>query len=305
LIGLLLLCSWGLKNNIDCIAASFIRKPSDVLEIRSFCEQKIKELSLSNATVPLIISKIESTEGLENFHDILKVSDAIMVARGDLGVEIPLETLTAVQKEIVSQCNRACKPVIVATQMLESMQKNPRPTRAEVTDVANAVLDGADCVMLSGESAKGKYSIDSVAMQRKVVQETEMILQKKSLHLIDDFHTLSHLPNNQYGDHTKDLVSQIRSSNSSGILLLFEDEQMNVEIAKLLSKSKLFIPIFLPVGSYKTARLLSLYQSLYPLVNSTPNPTQENFCKQMQERFGKETFAKIKKNMTIFNEKSI
>ena len=146
MIGLLLLCSWGLKNNIDCIAASFIRKPSDVLEIRSFCEQKIKELSLSNATVPLIISKIESTEGLENFHDILKVSDAIMVARGDLGVEIPLETLTAVQKEIVSQCNRACKPVIVATQMLESMQKNPRPTRAEVTDVANAVLDGADVV---------------------------------------------------------------------------------------------------------------------------------------------------------------
>lgn len=162
---------WGIQNNIDYIAASFVRKASDVTEIRDYCRELIQELyptsdegggrqqqqqlSLS-VPIPSIISKIESVEALVNFESILQVSDAIMVARGDLAVEIPMETLANVQKEMVRRCNAAGKPVIVATQMLESMQKNPRPTRAECTDVANAVIDGADCVMLSGESAKGE-----------------------------------------------------------------------------------------------------------------------------------------------------
>jgi len=154
---------WGIQNNIDYIAASFVRKASDVTEIRDYCRELIRELypeggrQLSPPVpIPSIISKIESVEALINFESILQTSDAIMVARGDLAVEIPMETLANVQKEMVRRCNAAGKPVIVATQMLESMQKNPRPTRAECTDVANAVIDGADCVMLSGESAEGE-----------------------------------------------------------------------------------------------------------------------------------------------------
>ena len=154
------------QENFDYIAASFVRKPSDVLEIKELLK------SLGNTTTK-IISKIENQEGLDNFDEILKVTDGVMVARGDLGVEIPAETLPAVQKMMIKKTVAAGKPVITATQMLESMQKNPRPTRAEVSDVANAVYDGTSAVMLSGESAQGDYPFEAVDTMAKIVVDAE------------------------------------------------------------------------------------------------------------------------------------
>jgi pyruvate kinase len=157
---------FGLTNHIDIIAVSFVRKAEDIVEIRTI-------LAENNAEHVQIISKIENEEGVCNLDEILQVSDGIMVARGDLGVEIPVEDVPIVQIDIIAKCNIAGKPVIVATHMLESMQINPRPTRAEVSDIANAVLQGADVLMLSGETAAGKYPVQSIVTMATVAQKAE------------------------------------------------------------------------------------------------------------------------------------
>ena len=157
---------FGIQEGVDFIAASFIRKTDDVIAIRRVLEEH-------NGEEIQIISKIENREGVDNIDTILEVSDGIMVARGDLGVEIPAEDLPLVQKEIVKKCNILGKPVIIATQMLDSMIRNPRPTRAEVTDVSNAVFDGTDAIMLSGETAAGKYPIEAVDTMAKIATKTE------------------------------------------------------------------------------------------------------------------------------------
>jgi pyruvate kinase len=157
---------FGIKEDIDFIAASFVRKAQDVLDIR-----KVLEENKDGHTH--IISKIENQEGVNNIDEIIKVSDGIMVARGDLGVEIPPEEVPLVQKLIIRKCNRSGKPVITATQMLDSMIRNPRPTRAEVTDVANAIFDGTDAIMLSGETASGKYPIQAVKTMVRIALTTE------------------------------------------------------------------------------------------------------------------------------------
>lgn len=156
---------FGIEKGFDFIAASFVRNAA--------CIQEIKELMWSHdADIP-VIAKIENAEGIKNLDEIIRVADGIMVARGDMGVEIPAEQVPHIQKEIIKKCNAAYKPVITATQMLDSMIRNPRPTRAEVTDVANAIYDGTDVVMLSGETANGKYPLEALKMMVKIAETTE------------------------------------------------------------------------------------------------------------------------------------
>lgn len=160
---------FGAKEGMDFIAASFIQRAADVLAIRKLLEEVNSDIH--------IISKIENAEGVKNIDDIIKVSDGIMVARGDLGVEIPTEEVPLVQKMIIEKCNKAGKPVITATQMLESMISNPRPTRAEASDVANAIMDGTDAIMLSGETAGGSYPVEAVETMARIAIRTEQALR--------------------------------------------------------------------------------------------------------------------------------
>lgn len=166
---------WGCQKKVDFIAVSFTRNSADIINIRNY----LKKHQGKNIN---IIAKIENQEGLDNFDDILKVSDGIMIARGDLGVEIPIEEVIIAQKMIIKKCNEANKFVITATHMLESMIKNPRPTRAEAGDVANAIIDGTDAVMLSGESAKGLYPIKAVSIMSKICQRTDKMKICKNIH---------------------------------------------------------------------------------------------------------------------------
>ncbi|MHA6529579.1 pyruvate kinase [Paenibacillus sp. BAC0078] len=165
---------FGIEQDIDFIAASFVRKASDVQEIRALLEKH-------NASHIQIISKIENQQGVDNLDEILAASDGLMVARGDLGVEIPAEDVPLAQKLMIQKCNIAGKPVITATQMLDSMQRNPRPTRAEASDVANAIFDGTDAIMLSGETAAGKYPVESVLTMSRIAEKAESALNHREI----------------------------------------------------------------------------------------------------------------------------
>jgi pyruvate kinase len=172
---------FGISQDIDFIAASFVRSAECIKEIKSILKEQ-------NAEHIPVIAKIENAEGINNIDEIIHYSDGIMVARGDLGVEIAADELPYLQKMIIKKCNEKYKPVITATQMLDSMMRNPRPTRAEVTDVANAIYDGTDAVMLSGETAAGKYPLEALKMMVKIAESTEqhldydLLLQNKALH---------------------------------------------------------------------------------------------------------------------------
>ena len=175
---------FGCKQDMDFVAASFIQRPEDVLAIRKLIEDNGGRME--------IIPKIENLEGVKNIDEIIEAADGIMVARGDLGVEIPAEDVPLIQKNIITKCNKAGKPVIVATQMLESMTANPRPTRAEASDVANAILDGTDAIMLSGETANGDYPVEAVQTMNKIAQRIESSLHYKKIFVNQGF---AHLQN--------------------------------------------------------------------------------------------------------------
>ncbi|MCT4507277.1 MAG: pyruvate kinase [Tepidibacter sp.] len=250
---------FGIKQGIDFIAASFVRKASDVMAIKEILEE-------NNARDIQIISKIENQEGVDNIDEILEISDGIMVARGDLGVEIPTQEIPIAQKMMIRKCNEIGKPVITATQMLDSMIRNPRPTRAEVTDVANAIYDGTDAIMLSGETAAGRYPADSVKTMALIAKRTEEsldynnILKSKKLNQVNVTNAISHATCTTAIDLK---ASAIVTSTSSG------------HTARMVSKFRPQAPIIAATNCEKAMRKLALSWGVYPLLTESATSTDE------------------------------
>jgi len=253
---------FGIEQGVDFIAASFVRKAADVMEIRELLERH-------NAQYINIISKIENQEGVDNLDEILEVSDGLMVARGDLGVEIPPEEVPIVQKHMIKKCNRAGKPVITATMMLDSMQRNPRPTRAEASDVANAVYDGSDAVMLSGETAAGKYPVESVQTMARIAERTEASLEYREIFLRQAQSqqvTVTEAISQAVANSALELDARaILSATESGFT------------ARMVSKYRPKAPIIAVTPSEQTMRRLSLVWGVIPLQCPAASTTDELF----------------------------
>lgn len=253
---------FGIEQGVDFIAASFVRKASDVLEIRQLLESK-------GGSHIHIISKIENQQGVDNLDEILAVSDGLMVARGDLGVEIPAEEVPLVQKRMIEKCNRVGKPVITATQMLDSMQRNPRPTRAEASDVANAIFDGTDAIMLSGETAAGKYPVESVLTMSRIAEKAESALNYHELFLKQTHAqqtTVTEAISQSVTNSAMDLnAAAIISSTESG------------HTARTVSKYRPQSPIIAVTTLEQTMRRLSLAWGVLPVKGTQAHSTDELF----------------------------
>jgi pyruvate kinase len=249
---------FGIEQGIDFIAASFVRKASDVLEIREL-------LGKHNAEYIQIITKIENQEGIDNIDEILEVSDGLMVARGDMGVEIPPEDVPLVQKSLIKKCNNLGKPVITATQMLDSMQRNPRPTRAEASDVANAILDGTDAIMLSGETAAGTYPVESVSMMNSIALRIE-----KSL---------------QYEELFKKRQRENKGTITDAIGQSVAATALNLQVAAIIA----------PTESGHTAKMISKYRPKAPILAIT---SDIRICRRLTLVWGVQTQFREKANST-------
>lgn len=251
---------FGIKMDIDFIAASFVRKAEDVLAIRKILEE-------NNAENIQIISKIENQEGVDNLDEIIEVSDGIMVARGDLGVEIPTEEIPLVQKLMIEKCNKVGKPVITATQMLDSMMRNPRPTRAEVTDVANAILDGTDAIMLSGETAAGKYPVEAVKTMMTIAKRTEESINYRELlrsKAVEKETTITDAISNATCVTAMDLqASAIITATSSG------------HTARMVAKFRPKAPIIAATTKESVRRRLSLVWGVYSVITEELQSTDD------------------------------
>jgi pyruvate kinase len=258
---------FGCQQDVNFIAASFVRRPQDVLDVKRILVESGKpEIQ--------VIAKIENSEGVEKMDDIIKVADGIMVARGDLGVEVPAEDVPLIQKELIKKCKAAGKVVITATQMLESMQENPRPTRAEVSDVANAIYDGTDAIMLSGESAQGKYPEEAVMTMNKIALKTESTLDYASLH--------RKAVRTAASDSSEAIcmsVAEIATKFNVAAIIAFTESGFT---AKKMSRYRPECPIIAATPRGESTRKLALNWGVYPVT-----------CKHMGSREGLLNLAEV------------
>lgn len=251
---------FGVEQKVDFIAASFVRDHNDVISMKQLLEEY-------DAAHIQIISKIENREGVNDFEKILEASYGIMVARGDLGVEIPPEEVPLVQKDLIHKCNLAGKPVITATQMLDSMQWDPRPTRAEASDVANAILDGTDAIMLSGETAAGEFPVESVKMMNVIALKTESALDHEMV--------LKHRTKSSSITIT-DAISQsvTHTAKNLGVSAIITPTQSG-HSARMVAKYRPKAPIIAVTFSKSVFRQLTLVWGVYPVLSEEINNTDE------------------------------
>ncbi|MCK9340303.1 MAG: pyruvate kinase [Synergistaceae bacterium] len=240
---------WGVEHKVDYIAVSFVRTKEDILGVRKVLEEHLGESK--------IIAKIETRQSVENIDEILAVVDGIMVARGDLGVEMPTEDVPMVQKEIIEKCRSQGKPAIVATQMLDSMIRNPKPTRAEASDVANAVIDGADAVMLSGETASGRYPVASVKIMNKILMRTEENLREWQRTPKIFFNC------GEVADAVSRAARDISETVCAAAILSLTRSGAT---ARMVSKYRPDCPVIALTPSFSTWRELALVWGVYPLI---------------------------------------
>ena len=243
---------FGCEQGVDAFALSFVRTAEDVLEVRNL----LAKFGRPNIEV---ISKIESKQGVDNLEEILKVSDGIMVARGDLGVEVAPELVPMYQKKMIKLANKYGKIVITATHMLESMIENPRPTRAEASDVANAILDGTDAIMLSGESAIGKYPIESVEYMVKIARIAEKMIDNEISLMEAKKHS-----NGTINDAISMAAAEI-SLSMPEIKAIFAFTETG-GTAKRIFKFRPKVPVVACTNSYETCRKLNFYRGIHPII---------------------------------------
>lgn len=250
---------FGCEIGVNMVAASFIRKAEDVIAIREV-------LNANGGEDIQIFSKIENQEGVDNIDSIIEVSDGIMVARGDLGVEIPMEKVPACQKMMIEKCNMVGKPVITATQMLDSMIRNPRPTRAEVSDVANAILDGTDAIMLSGESANGSWPVEAVQAMAKIAEESETLLSYE----LATSKAKQHIPATS-GVISRAACNAAHEIQASAIVSVTQSGAT----ASRISQCRPDCPIIAVTPNERVAKKLALTFGVYPVVAESMSSNEE------------------------------